>query len=156
MIENSERMDPKEEWKRLRTAFIQGNIERYHRLYTWTRNPVHAFNAYRLSRHGKIDVPGWILELLDQWAEVLCVKRPKGAKAIADALGLGSKGGPSITKQAETEIRDLWIAEGILVLLDCHPEPDMQDIFLEVAEKFNLSSERVAAIWYELTSDTKP
>jgi hypothetical protein len=148
--------DPKEEWKRLRTAFIQSNIERYHRLYTWTRNPVHAFNAYRLSRHDKIDVPGWILELLDQWAEVLCVKSPKGGKAIADALGLGSKAGPSITKQAETEIRDLWIAEGILALRDRHPERPKLDIFHEIAEEFKLSSDRVGSIWYELTGETKP
>jgi hypothetical protein len=127
-------------------------IESRRILFEKSRNPVHAMNAYRIARVVKIDIPDWVLELFDQWAEVLCVKRPKGAKAVADALGLGAKGGgPSITHQAETQARDWWIAERVLVLRESDPKRPTQEIVHQVAEEFNLSSERVSGIWYNLT-----
>jgi hypothetical protein len=144
-----------EAWQRFKANFIQRKTERYRRLYTRTRNPVHALNAYRLNRHTKNEVPAWILELFDQWAEVLCVQQLKGGKEISHALGFGSKGGPSITSKAEKETRDLWIAECVLALRDIYPERDKLDIFLQVAEKFELSSERVAGIWSKLTRGVK-
>jgi hypothetical protein len=145
-----------EEWQRFMAASVRHSINRQHRLYTWTRNPIHAFRAYHLSRALKIDVPGWLFELLDQWAEVLCVNPPKGGKAIADALGLGSKGGPSITSQTKTQARNLEIVEHVFRLREGKPERGTQDIYLEVGEKFHLSSDRVMSIWYELTGETDP
>lgn len=151
--------DPKpldlEGWRRFKVAVVQQFIEKQRRLYTWTQNPIHALHAYRLSRAVKIDVPGWLFELFDQWAETLCVNPPKGKAKIADALGLGSKGGPSITSQAKTQARDLAIGERILFLRDRDPKRDKLDIFHIVAEEFKLSSERVAGIWSELTRGTK-
>ncbi|HEX6901706.1 MAG TPA: hypothetical protein VF789_18410 [Thermoanaerobaculia bacterium] len=146
-----------EVWQREMVEFTRHMMERYRKQYLRNhRNPIHALNAYRLARLGKIDIPTWVLELFDQWAGALCGERPpKGAKAVADALGLGSKGGPSITKQAETQYRDLWIAERVLALRDSYPERDKLDIFLQVAEEFELSSERVAGIWSKLTRGVK-
>lgn len=144
----------RETWERYKAALVERWFEIHYRLYARTRNPIHAFDAYRKARAIKKDVPGWVLELFDQWAETLCVNPPKGAKAIAHALGLGTKGGPAITSKAETQIRNLRIAERVLGLRD--PERDTQDIFLQVAEEFNLSSERVAAIWYDLTRAAPP
>lgn len=155
MMGNSEPMD-QDGWLRFKAALAQEFIEHLHARYKHTPNPIHALEAYRLSRAVKIDVPGWILELFDQWAEVLCVNPPKGGKATADALGLGSKGGPSITAQAKTQARNVTIGQRVLFLRDRNPEGDKLDIFHEVAEEFGLSSERVAAIWYELTHDIKP
>jgi hypothetical protein len=155
-VEQPDVVRAKESWQRFRAMMAASYIEPYRVLYVQTRNPTHALEAYRIARVFKIDVPGWILELFDQWAEALCVKRPKGAKTIADALGLGTKGGPSITSQANTQIRNLRIAQRVLELRDLTPERDTLDVFDQVAEEFApLSSERVAGIWYELTRDVK-
>lgn len=145
-----------EELQRLVIVSGQQVIERCHWLYQRTQNPIHALQAYRMSRMLKLDVPEWVFELLDQWAEALCVNPPKGGKAkIADALGLGLKGGGrSITSQTETQTRNLLIAQHVLFLRDRNPERERLDIFHEVAEKCRLSSERVSAIWYELTGET--
>jgi hypothetical protein len=147
----------REAWRRLKAAAIEDLIEPRRALYLRTKNPVHALNAYRIARSTKIDIPGWILELFDQWAEVLCVKRPKGEKAIAGALGLiGQGGGPSITSQAETQIRNLRIARRVLELRERDPERSMQDVFDQVAKEIHLSPERVSAIWRELMGDPQP
>jgi hypothetical protein len=151
--EDSKMTDP--EFQRFKVALLRRGIERFRRLYARSRNPIHALQAFRMARAAKIDIPGWILELFDQWAEALCVEPPKEAKAIADALGLGTKAGPSITAQAQTQARDWWIADRVLVLRDCDPERDMQDIFLEVAEDYKLSGESVSRIWYGLTRRVK-
>ena len=89
---------------------------------------------------------------------------------IAAALGLATKGGPSITAQAEKDASDWWIAERVLMLLRGRDKPEMPDapipemkdpkpgmleVFNQVAEEFHLSSERVAQIWYKLTSRVK-
>lgn len=147
--------ESKEEWQRFKAAFCKSKIERRHWLYTRTLNPIHAFHAYRMARAAKIDPPAWILELFDRWAEELCVKRPKGAKPIADALGLGSKAGPSTILRAETEARDLWIVERVFWLREFAPERNKLDIFGQVAEEFNLSSDRVQSIWYDHTRGVK-
>ena len=104
-----------------------------------------------MARAFKVETPDWILELFDHWAAVLCVDSPTGAKAIADALGLGTKGGPSITLQAKKQARGLEIAERVLLLLDTRPEFKLPVIFDQVGDEFHLSSERVASIWYGLT-----
>ena len=143
----------KGEWQRFKTMLAASYMAPHREFYMRTRNPFHALEAYRIARIFKIAIPDWILELFDQWAEVLCVTRPKGPKEIAGALGLTRpKGGPSITLQAEKNARNLQIARRVLELRDDNPERDMQDVFLQVAEEFDaLSSERISAIWYELT-----
>lgn len=148
-----------EEWHRVKADLVRNmvknRIERRRRLYTRTKNPMHALEAYRMARIVKIEVPSWILELFDHWAGALCVNPPKGAKAIADALGLGTKGGPSITIQAKNQARDLEIAERVLLLHDQYPDRDKLDIFGQVAEEFSLSSDRLAGIWYDLMRGVK-
>lgn len=153
-VENPKPMDQEEWWwPRYRAKRAGEFIESRRVLFERSRNPVHAMEAYRITRIVKIDIPEWVLEVFDQWADVLCVKGPKGAKKIADALGLGIKGGgPSITAQAKTEARDWWIAERVLVLREDASNRATLDVFNQVAEEYSLSSERVAAIWYELAN----
>jgi hypothetical protein len=151
--------EEQERWQRFkaRAAERAGEsfIERRRALYERTGNPIHALHAYRTARVAKIAVPDWVLKLFDQWAHALCVESPKGAKAIADALGLGTKGGPSVTSQAETEIRNLRIAERVLVLQNHPPGRDKQDVLHQAAKEFALSIESVASIWYAMR-DPKP
>ncbi len=125
-----------EAWQECKTSLFMFAIERRRRLFTWTKNPIHALEAYRSARAGKIDIPSWILEVFDDWAAALCVTPPKGAKAIADALGLATKGGPSITAQAEKDARDWWIAERVLLLRDPKPDLPMLDVFNQGQEVF--------------------
>lgn len=151
-IENPKPMDQDWWWTRYRAKRAGEFIESRRVLFERSRNPVHAMDAYRISRIVKIDIPKWVLEVFDQWADVLCVKGPKGAKKIADALGLGTKGGgSSITSQAHTEARNWLIAERVLMLREDDSNRATLDVFNQVAEEYNLSSERVAGIWYELT-----
>lgn len=148
--------DPKptsqEQWERFIVALFRNRIEHCCRLYTRSGNPIHALQAYRMARAAKIDIPGWTLELFDQWAETLCVKPPKKAQEIAPALGLAPEGGgPSIFSQAEKQARNHWIAVRVLRLRELDPNRGIQDIFLQVAEEYEISSERVSGIWYDLT-----
>lgn len=171
-------------WQEYKLSLFKFTIERRRMLFTWTKNPIHALEAYRAARAGKIEVPSWILEVFDGWADALCVSPPKGAKEIAAALGLATKGGPSITAQAEIDARDWWIVERIVFALrDRGPRPDapkpemldaemrdpmldakkrdpkpemlLLDVFNQVGEEFHLSSERVQQIWYKLTGHLK-
>ena len=145
-----------EAWEEYKLSLFKFALERRHRIYVQTRNPIHALEAYRAARAGKIDIPSWILEVFDDWAVALCVNPPKGAKEIAAALGLATKGGPSITAQAEKDSRDWWIAERVLALLNRDPKPgNMLDVFSQAAQEFHLSPERVAGIWYNLIQGGK-
>ena len=154
-MSQEERQRSQEDWQRFNTSLFNFFVERRRRLFTWTQNPIHALEAYRAARAGKIDIPSWILEVFDGWADALCVRSPKGAKEITAALGLVTKGGPSLTAQAEKDARDWWIAERVLVLRERDPKREMLDVFGQVAEDFHLSSERVAQIWYSVTGRIK-
>jgi hypothetical protein len=146
-----------EDWRRFKAGLIEEDLERRRALYMKSLNPVHALRAYRTARTSKIvDIPNWVLEMFDQWAEVLCVQQPKGAKAIANALRLGTNGGPAVTSQAKTQARDLQIASRVSVLRKIRPESSKMELFDQVAEEFGISSERVAGIWYELTNSKAP
>ena len=145
--------DGLERWNRINATLAELAMRPYRALYLKTRNPIHALAAYDIARAAKVDIPDWILELFDQWAQVLTVSRPKGPKAIVGALGLGTKGGPSLTLQAETEIRDLRIARRVYELRSSGRR--FQDVFHQVAEEYYLSSERVSSIWYDLTRGSK-
>ncbi len=153
---DAERQRQLEAWQRSKAKSVKFFIERSRVLYARNRNPIHAFTAYRIARRMKLDIPGWVLELFDQWAKALCVERPKGGNAIVAALGLkGSGGGPSITAQAVIDSRDMFIAESVAVLIEGDPKPAMLDVFNQVADEYSLSSERVASIWYELARPVK-
>ena len=155
-MSQEERQRSQEDWQQFKAALVNTRIDRRHRLYKRHHNPIHALEAYRMARAFKGEIPNWILELIDHWAAALCVNSPTGAKPIADALGLGAKGGgPSITSQAKKQARGLEIAERVLFLRDRYPSRDKLDIFGQVAEEFSLSSERVAGIWYDLTRGVK-
>lgn len=152
-VENPKPMDQDWWWPRHRAKVAGELIGSRRVLFERKQNPVHAMEAYRISRIVKIDTPEWVLEVFDQWADVLCVKGLRGTKAIADALGLGTKGGgPSIIQQAKKQARDWWIAERVLMLREDDSNRATQDVFNQVAEEYSLSSERVAAIWYELAN----
>ena len=139
----------KEEWRRFKTQLATPFLEERRALYERTRNPIHALAAYRFARSAKIDLPGWTLELFDRWAEVLLVKRPKGVKEIAGALGLkGGGGGPSLTSQAETQMRHMQIAQRVYELCD---GSTLEEALAATAEQCGFSFEHVRTIWYELT-----
>ena len=142
-----------EDWRRIKAGVVAPLMEENRELYLRTQNPTHALAAYRIVRAAKLlDIPSWILELFDQWAETLVVQRPKGGtKAIADALGLGTKGGPPITSQAETQARDLRIVQLVYERRTADPECNKFRIFGEVGEEFDLSAQRVQGIWTDWT-----
>lgn len=148
-------LETETEWRQFVAAMVQPLIKECHALYLDTANPIHALSAYRTARAAKIDIPVWILDLFDQWAEVLCVQRPKSAKAIADALGLGTKAGASVTKQAETQARNLLIVQRVYELRHgvgpYGSEHSLEVAFSKAAEEFDLSFESVRDIWYRLT-----
>jgi hypothetical protein len=86
-------------------------------LYNDNRNPMHAFKAYRCARAAKVDVPEWVLEMLDEWAELLLVQRPGArGKDIARALGLAGPGRGTVMARAKTKTRYLYLAQRIAEL----------------------------------------
>jgi hypothetical protein len=99
-------------------------IGRWHALYLRTKNPVHALGAYRHARTLKVAIPAWVFECVDQWATVFDPFDPWGAllttteypsaKAIADALHIGTKGGETVTRKAARELRNLAIVADVL------------------------------------------
>ena len=148
-------------------------IDHSHVLYAMTGNPVHAWRAYLAARRYGVPIPSWALDYLDGCAEALtAADSPRSGKAIADVLGLGKRGGASVTTQAETEKRDLDIVDQVEALRQGDPQriadvaeqlgladlaeelrrkPDRRadDIFAKVAERFGLSYERVRDIYYK-------
>ena len=150
-----------EDWRRFKARLVRRLtaplIEANRVLYVRTQNPTHALAAYRCARVAKIDIPDWILELFDRWAEVLFVQRPKGAKPTADALGLGTKGGwRPIVSQAETQARNLRIAQRVYELRTAEPERNKTEIFDEVGVEFERSAERVQGIWTDWNRKLEP
>lgn len=102
-----------EQFKALIAAY---HIDRKHVLYLRTKNPIHAWSAYRTARLLQVAVPAWVLDCFDAWATVLTTTTHTSAKAIADALKIGKKGGATVTKKAAQEVRDLKIVADILYL----------------------------------------
>jgi prophage regulatory protein len=85
-------------------------------LYLQTGNPVHAWAAYDASRKLELAIPAWVLDYFDACAQVLITAKHSSAKSIADALGLGTKGGPTVTRQAAIQVRNFAIVERIVHL----------------------------------------
>jgi hypothetical protein len=106
-------MDVFKTWKAL---IAKRYIDRRHALYLKSANPVHAWSAYRMARQLEEPIPGWVLGCFDAWATVLTEETHESAKAIADALKIGKKGGATVTKKAASEVRDLEIVADVLHL----------------------------------------
>lgn len=77
-----------------------------HALYLDSGNRVHAWRAYTTARQLDLAIPAWVLEYFDTCAKALTTKHAS-AKAIATALGLATRGGPVVTRQADTDERNL-------------------------------------------------
>jgi hypothetical protein len=137
--------------------FFNTWIENRRVLYERTRNPIHALDVYRLTRSLKTEIPGWVLELFDRWAKVLCEEQPEGGgMKIAKALGLVSKGGgPPLTTQAKIDWRNVRIVQRVLELRDAEGQT-LDEAFYKAADEFpSLTRDGVSGIWYELMGDAK-
>ena len=154
-----DQIDPvMEESRRIKAAFATVFIERSQALYRHSGNPMHAWRAFDIARHGGVPVSDWVLDYLDHVAKALtAAPGPSTTKAVADALGLGIKGGPSMAQQARTDQRHLDIVEEILFLQERSDREDadldLRDtlgIMQRVAGEYALSLERVQALYYEM------
>ena len=145
-------------------------------LYRQTRNPIHAWSAYHTARTLNVAIPDWVLDYFDASAKAITSTTHSSAKAIADALGLGTKGGPTVTRQAAIQVRNLAIVERILYLMDrptrselkaladAHglkgPGVDPGDrpllaILDQVAGEYDLDVNQVQAIYYKMIRPPK-
>ena len=148
--------------RRIKATLATVFIDRSQALYRHSGNPMHAWRAFDIARHGGIPIPDWVLEYLDPVAKALtAAPGPSTPKAVADALGLGIKGGPSMAQQARTDQRHLDIVEHILFLQERSDREDadldLRDtlgIMQRVADEYGLSLERVQALY--LRDDTPP
>ena len=143
---------------RIKAALATVFIERSQALYLQTGNPIHAWRVYELARHGGVPLPDWVLDYFDKVAKVLTAPPgPTSPKAIADALGLGTKGGPSKALQAQTDQRHLDIVDHIRFLQERATRDDVDldlrdelGIMQRVADEYGLSLDRVQALYYEM------
>ena len=117
---------------RFKAAIATAFIGKSQTLYLRTGNPIHLWSVYLLARQGGVPIPDWVLEYLDKAARVLTAPNgPTSPTAVADALGLATKGGPSKTRQAEMDQRDLAIVEHIEVLKDLPTSRRRRDLDLQ-------------------------
>jgi hypothetical protein len=155
---------PMGQTERFKAAIAAAFIEPQEELYRRTGNPIHLWHAYVLARQGGMPIPDWVLAYIDSVARVLTGPTgPNSPKAIADALGLGTKGGPSKARQAGINQRHLDIVNHILVLLDAPAVHRSRDLDLDrfgimnrVADAHGLSVERVQQIYYEMLMPQNP
>jgi hypothetical protein len=93
------------------------------------KNPLHAWEGYKLARYLNVPIPEWVLEYLDTCAVAL-----GDGRDAEDALGLRVKGGHSKFRQMETASRDLGIFARLDFLLQITPDdlidPDSDTIRL--------------------------
>jgi len=152
---------------RLKAVLATHYMERSYALHLKTANPIHAWRVYELARHGGLPIPHWVLSYFDRVAKALTAPAgPASPKAIADALGLGTKGGPSKAAQARTDQRDLDIVGEIVFLQDRadtaipgDEKLDLRDdlgIMQHVADEHGLSLERVQAVYYKMIGPANP
>ncbi len=157
-----------DQFKVMMAAYV---IDRKQALYVQTGNPVHAWAAYDTARKLDVAIPAWVLDHFDACAKVLTTTKHSSAKAIADALGLGTKGGPTVTRQAAIQVRNLAIVERIVQLQDRPTRSELKamavahglkgdgvdpgdrpllDILVQVAEEYRLDVNQVQAIYYKM------
>lgn len=68
-------------------------IDRRQALYRQAGNPIHTWSAYHTAPTLGVAIPASVLDYFDASAKALTTTTYTSAKAIADALGLGNKGG---------------------------------------------------------------
>ena len=141
---------------RLKADITAAVFAKREELFRRSGNPVHAWHAYRVARHVAVSPPSWVLDCFDKVAEVLTATGgPRSPQAIAKAVGLKTKGGPSKVQQALTDERDLDIVLRVSTLHGIAKSSLDRDIGLadhlsilqRVAEEYDLSLERVQAIF---------
>jgi hypothetical protein len=141
---------------RIKAAIAEAVFEQREDLYQRTHNPLHVWHAYVMARHASVPLPSWVVGYFDHVADVLTAPEgPRSPQAIAEALGLRTKGGPSKARQAKTDERNADIVWRIGSLQDFaktfpDSDPDLADnlgILQRVAEQYHLSLERVLAIY---------
>jgi hypothetical protein len=163
-------MNPDDLKKQLNAMVVAHTIDLRHALYLRRRNPIHVWRAYAAARQLGVPVPDWVLDYFDTCAKALAT-RHSSAKAIADALGLGTRGGRLVTGQADTDERNVAIVERIdqlqsrpsrrelQALADAHGlKTDVVDpgdrtllvILEQVAAEYHLDVNQVQAIYYKM------
>ena len=100
-------------------------IERREVLFRKSKNPIHAWRAYADARALRVQIPDWVLTYFDASAAALATEKHDSARAIANALGLWTRGGPVVTATAKTDERDLAIVERIFALQERPTHDDM-------------------------------
>jgi hypothetical protein len=119
-------------------------------LYRMFNNPVHAWAVYKAARKAGVPVPGWVLEYFDE-----CATRMMRAPAAADSAAAVHRA-MAFPRRAGSLARDQCKYHEIVAR--CRdgrrqrPAELDEVIFGEVAERFNLTTERVAAIFYRFTN----
>jgi hypothetical protein len=131
-------------------------VGRRENLYITTKNPIHAWAAYRIARHLGVPIADWVLAYFDTAAKsILETDLASSSTRIAIALGLASQREPSAAKRANTKERNLAIVDAVMVF---HRDPMLDELaFAEVAERFHVSAATVKRIYSEMTvSKHKP
>ena len=162
--------------KQVKEMFDARAINWWRALYLQTGNPIHVWRAYATARKLDVAVPDWVLDYFDACANALTTRTHTSAKAIADALALGSRGGPLVTRQAKIDERNLEIVMRIdqlqnrpthaelKALADEHGlkgegvDPgDRTLLFIidQVAGEFRLDVNQVQAIYYQMIHPPK-
>src|SRR5450756_1349349 len=62
--------------RRIKAALATVFIERSQALYRISGNPMHAWRAFDIARHGGIPIPDWVLDYLDPVANCLLYTSP--------------------------------------------------------------------------------
>jgi hypothetical protein len=151
-------------------------IGRRELLYRKSGNPIHVWRAYATARTLHVAIPDWVLVYFDRCAQTLATGTHKSAKAIADALELGTRGGPGVTRKAATEERNLAMVERILALQERPTRAELEaladehalekpvvdpgdrgllDILTQVAEEYGLRVDAVTGIYYKMIRASK-
>lgn len=157
--------------QRLKSILDGRTLNLRHALYLQTRNPIHAWRAFATARKLDVAVPDWVLDYFDACAKALTGTTYTSAKEIADALGLGSRGGRLVTRQADTDERNLEMVMRIeqlrnrptraelKVMMDAHKlkgevvDPGDRTLLVildQVGTEFNLDVNQVQAIYYNM------
>ena len=136
-------------------AIVQIFLEHCEACYRMAGNPLHAWSAYRLARVCEVEIPAWVLAVLDEWRE----RRRRFQ--------------PQLLRKARTDARDWAIIERIFALQQRPTRAELEqlarahgldprtvadpgdrsklDIDTQVAEEYELSVDRVQAIWSKWT-----
>jgi hypothetical protein len=165
-------MDAEELQTKFTVTIAAHYIDQRHLMYLRTTNPIHAWSAYQTARRLNVAIPEWVLACFDGWASVLSATTHRSAKAIADDLKIGKKGGRTVTRKAAREMRDLEIVADILYQMDrpagselkaiakAHglrsdgvtgSDRNVTEILQQVAGNRGLDYSSVKTIWYRMT-----